>query len=218
VEAEHADKLRNAWGDKPCSHAMLEREHHLGLFTGFYACAQCGHAIWWTDSLQLFGERSLGAPRSLLFATEVERSPDWGEADVASSARTRFCILVVDDHQDARIIYGKSIEYAGFRVILARDGNDALVIVEEFLPDLIVLDLALPKLDGWAVARRLKAGIRTRDIPIIALTGHAEPENRERALEAGCALFLTKPCQPDALVDAIERLLQDSSAALRPES
>lgn len=118
-------------------------------------------------------------------------------------------ILVVDDHDDARAIHGFSLEQNGYQIAFARNGLEALAIVGERLPDLVLLDLVMPEMDGWEVARRLRANRQTNDIPVIALTAHHEEGNRVRALQAGCDLVLTKPCQPDALVARVRSRLKN---------
>src|SRR5204862_5620766 len=81
----------------------------------------------------------------------------------------------------------------------------------ELLPDIVLMDLALPRMDGWEATRRLKADPRTRHIPVVALTGHALAGHAEGARDAGCDAFVTKPCLPDALVAEIRRLLDQHS-------
>src|SRR6185369_7482314 len=98
-------------------------------------------------------------------------------------------------------------KFSGFRVAEARNGFEALESAQSLLPDIILMDLALPRMDGWEATRRLKSDPRTRHIPIVALTGHALAGHAEGAREAGCDAFVTKPCLPDALVTEIKRLL-----------
>jgi two-component system cell cycle response regulator DivK len=116
-------------------------------------------------------------------------------------------VLIVDDVQDNRAIYVLFLKYSGFRIAEAENGEEALRQAERFLPDVVVMDLSLPVMDGWEATRRLKRGTRTRQIPVIALTGHALPEHAKEAREAGCDLVITKPCLPEELVDAIRRIL-----------
>jgi two-component system, cell cycle response regulator DivK len=115
-------------------------------------------------------------------------------------------VLIVDDNDDNRDLYAQFLAHAGWRVATAIDGEDGLVQVANLRPDVIVLDLGLPRLDGWEVARRLKADPEAQSIPIIALTGHALDASRQRAYEAGVDGYLTKPCLPEELVAEIERL------------
>ena len=117
-------------------------------------------------------------------------------------------ILVVDDYQDAREMYAEYLQFSGFRVAEARNGNEAVDQAFALKPDLILMDLSLPGMDGWEATRRLKANDLTRSIPVIALTGLSVEYSKARALEAGCDGFLTKPCYPDALCGEIRRVLR----------
>jgi len=116
-------------------------------------------------------------------------------------------VLVVDDFEDNRALYVRFLGFSGFQVAEAADGHEALVKARELQPELIVMDLSLPGLDGWEATRRLKADPRTRDTIVIALTGHALTGHEEGARAAGCDAFLTKPCLPETLVDEVRRLL-----------
>ena len=119
-------------------------------------------------------------------------------------------VLVVEDYQDAREMYAAYLEFSGYRVAEATNGVEALERAHALKPDIILMDLALPKMDGWEATRQLKADARTRDIPIVALTGHALAGHAEGAKAAGCDAFVTKPCLPDALVAEIRRMLAAS--------
>ena len=116
-------------------------------------------------------------------------------------------ILVVDDYQDAREMYAEYLQYSGFRVAEARNGNEAVEQAFALRPDLILMDLSLPGKDGWEATRELKADERTRHIPIVALTGHALAGASDGAKKAGCDSFVTKPCLPDDLVVEVRRML-----------
>lgn len=116
-------------------------------------------------------------------------------------------ILLVDDYQDGREMYADALKFAGFRALEASSGLEALQLAIDRLPDLILMDLSLPGMDGWEVTARLKKDSRTRHIPIIALTAHALQEERERAEQAGCDGFLAKPCLPDELLEEVKRVL-----------
>jgi two-component system, cell cycle response regulator DivK len=117
-------------------------------------------------------------------------------------------VLVVEDYQDAREMYAAYLQYSGYRVAEATNGVEAIEKTIELMPDIILMDLALPRMDGWEATRRLKMDERTKHIPIVALTGHALAGHAEGAKQAGCDSFVTKPCLPDALVAEIERMLQ----------
>jgi CheY-like chemotaxis protein len=116
-------------------------------------------------------------------------------------------ILVVDDYEDAREMYAEYLRFCGFRVAEARNGNEALEQAFTLMPDLILMDLSLPGMDGWEATRQLKADERTRNIPVVALTGHALAGASEGAKRAGCDSFVTKPCLPDDLVVEVRRML-----------
>lgn len=116
-------------------------------------------------------------------------------------------ILVVDDYQDAREMYAEYLQFSGFRVAEARNGNEAVAQARALKPDLILMDLSLPGMDGWEATRVLKADEETRHIPIVALTGHALAGASEGARKAGCDSFVTKPCLPDDLVVEVKRML-----------
>jgi CheY-like chemotaxis protein len=116
-------------------------------------------------------------------------------------------ILVVDDYQDAREMYAEYLQYSGFRVAEAKNGNEAVAQARSLKPDLILMDLSLPGMDGWEATRVLKADEATKHIPIVALTGHALAGASEGARKAGCDSFVTKPCLPDDLVVEVRRML-----------
>jgi two-component system, cell cycle response regulator DivK len=116
-------------------------------------------------------------------------------------------VLVVEDYQDTREMYVAYLQFSGYRVAEATNGVEAIEKTLELHPDIILMDLALPKMDGWEATRRLKSDERTRHIPIVALTGHALAGHAEGARRAGCDSFVTKPCLPDALVAEIKKML-----------
>ena len=122
--------------------------------------------------------------------------------------RAQPLVLVVEDYQDAREMYAAYLQFSGFAVAEAGNGVEAIEKTHELLPDIVLMDLALPRMDGWEATRRLKNDERTRHIPIVALTGHALAGHAEGARDAGCDAFVTKPCLPDALVAEIRRLLE----------
>ncbi len=124
-----------------------------------------------------------------------------------AGAPTQPLILVVDDFQDNRDMYSEYLTFSGFRVIEAGNGKEAVEQAFERLPDLIIMDLSLPVMDGWEATRMLKGDDRTRKIPVLALTGHALAGHSKGAKDAGCDAFLAKPCLPDQLVAEIRRML-----------
>lgn len=120
-------------------------------------------------------------------------------------------VLVVDDYEDAREMYCEYLQFSGFRTAEAKTGVEALKEAASALPDLILMDLSLPEMDGWEATRRLKASAKTKHIPVVALTGHALAGHSESAREAGCDSFVAKPCLPEDLVVEVRRLLAASS-------
>jgi CheY-like chemotaxis protein len=124
----------------------------------------------------------------------------------------RPLVLIVEDYDDAREMYADYLLSAGYRVVEAKDGEEAVALALDHRPDVVLMDLALPRLDGWEATRRLKADTRTSGTPIVALTGHALQGHQDGARAAGCDAFVTKPCLPDDLVVEIERVLQRRSA------
>jgi CheY-like chemotaxis protein len=125
-----------------------------------------------------------------------------------SRARVRPpVVLVVDDFVDNREMYGEYLEHVGFRVLEAADGATAIAVARAERPAVIVMDLSLPGIDGWEATRILKDDPATRDIVIVALTGHAEAMSKARALEAGCDLFVAKPCLPADVAEHVTRAL-----------
>src|SRR5689334_20119623 len=116
-------------------------------------------------------------------------------------------VLVVDDFQDNREMFAEFLSLSGFRVAEAATGREALDRAFELIPDVILMDLSLPELDGWEATRHLKHDPRTQHIPIVALTGHALADHSREAKEAGCDAFLTKPCLPEVLVVELRKML-----------
>jgi len=119
-------------------------------------------------------------------------------------------VLVVDDYPDAREMYSEYLEFSGFDVIQAVNGMEALQRAVDAAPDIILMDLSLPVMDGWEATRRLKEDARTSSIPVVALTGHALAGISEGAMKAGCDAFVTKPCLPEDLVKEIRKVLERS--------
>jgi CheY-like chemotaxis protein len=126
---------------------------------------------------------------------------------VSVAERTAPRILVVEDDPDNRRIVVTVLAVDGYATLEAGDGESALALARREHPDAIVMDLAIPGIDGWEAARRLKADARTADIPIIALTAFAMRGDEERAREAGCDAYLPKPCRPQAIRELVGSLL-----------
>jgi len=131
---------------------------------------------------------------------------------VMRAKRQKPRVLVVDDYSDAREMYGEYLDYCGFEVVEATNGIEALQQALDTQPDIILMDLSLPVMDGWEATRRLKADERTANIPVVALTGHALAGISEGAKKAGCDAFVTKPCLPEDLVTEIRRVLSQPSS------
>lgn len=117
-------------------------------------------------------------------------------------------VLVVDDYSDTRDMYAEYLDYAGYRAQTAANGREAVRRALRAHPDAIVMDLAMPILDGWEATRILHADPRTRDIPIVVLTGHAQPELKQRAQDCGARCVLTKPCPPDELLTVLQAVIE----------
>lgn len=116
-------------------------------------------------------------------------------------------ILVVEDAPDNQVLVEQVFQDSGYNVICIQDGQAALDWVEKNYPDLILLDLSLPEIDGWEVARQLKACDRTAKIPIVAVTAHAMKGDREAAIASGCDDYLTKPLDIDLLEACVKQWL-----------
>ena len=124
--------------------------------------------------------------------------------------RERPLVLIVEDQCDLRLLYVEHLTTSGFDVIEAVNGAEAIDHTSARLPDVVLMDLSLPVVDGWEATRRLKGDSRTAHIPVMALTAHDGSGELERATLAGCDWFIPKPCPPHALVIEIRRVLQAS--------
>jgi CheY-like chemotaxis protein len=125
-------------------------------------------------------------------------------------------VLLVDDDDDNRVMYRKYLEWDGFRIVEAADGVQALDQAAASAPTVVVTEVALPRLNGWEVVRRLKADTRTKDIPVIVLTAHAFVSDANSARAAGCDGYLTKPCLPEDLALAIRSVIINWNPAGSP--
>lgn len=121
-------------------------------------------------------------------------------------------VLLVEDDEDTRQMYAQWLELYGFRIRTARDGLEALAAAAAAVPDAIVMDLAMPRMDGFEATRRLKNNPATAAVPILVLTAFAAPGECERALKAGADDFLAKPCEPDALLLRLRQYLPSIEA------
>ena len=117
-------------------------------------------------------------------------------------------ILLVEDNEMNRDMLSRRLQKKGYEVVIAVDGEEGLAKAQSEAPNLILMDMSLPGIDGWEATRQLKAAEQTRRIPIIALTAHAMTDDRDKALAAGCDDFDTKPVELPRLLSKIELLLE----------
>jgi CheY-like chemotaxis protein len=127
-------------------------------------------------------------------------------------------ILIADDFDDNREMYAEYLTFVGYQTTQATTGAAAIQQAQTFHPDVIVMGLSLPEIDGWEVIRRLKAADKTRGIPVVVVTGHALKGAEKAARDAGADVFLTKPCLPDELAASIARILQANGEARRSDT
>jgi CheY-like chemotaxis protein len=125
-------------------------------------------------------------------------------------------ILLVEDNEMNRDMLSRRLERKGYQVFLAMDGQSGVEMAQTQSPDLVLMDMSLPVLDGWEATRRLKAATATQHIPIIALTAHAMSSDRDKALEAGCDEYDTKPIELTRLLGKIEALLTVTAGEQSP--
>ena len=129
-------------------------------------------------------------------------------------------LLLVEDNEMNRDMLSRRLQRKGYEIVLAVDGPSGVEMARTHAPDLILMDMSLPILDGWEATRRLKSDAATQHIPVIALTAHAMSSDREKALEAGCDEYDTKPIELPRLLGKIESLLSRAahSSAEKPTS
>ena len=125
-------------------------------------------------------------------------------------------VLIADDDPDQRQLYAAYFAWRGFRVRTASDGEIAVLRALESVPDVVIMDLSMPRVDGWEATRRLRSDPRTAHVPIVACTAHAFGAPVERALAAGCDAYVVKPCTPPELFREVERLLARRVDRRRP--
>jgi CheY-like chemotaxis protein len=124
---------------------------------------------------------------------------------VESSAPSGRTILLVEDNEDNRIIYSTVLRHLGYTVIEAGDGKQAVALARSEHPDIILMDISIPVIDGWEATKILRADPSTKAIPIIALTAHALADDRERAAKVGFTSYLAKPVEPRTVVAEVQR-------------
>ncbi|MCZ7658048.1 MAG: response regulator [Xanthobacteraceae bacterium] len=125
-------------------------------------------------------------------------------------------VLYVEDNEDNVFVLKSRLTRKGYTVLIAADGAEGVSMAASEQPEVVLMDLSLPVLDGWEATRRIKAGERTRHIPVIALTAHAMTGDREKALAAGCDDFDTKPVEIDRLIGKIRALAGEAGCRDRP--
>ncbi len=125
-------------------------------------------------------------------------------------------ILLVEDNEMSRDMLSRRLQRKGHEVVMAADGMQAILMAESQTPDLIIMDMSLPVIDGWDAARRLKSSPTTADVPILALTAHAMTGDREKAIAAGCNDYDTKPVDFASLLAKIEALLRAAATPHPP--
>jgi CheY-like chemotaxis protein len=121
--------------------------------------------------------------------------------------RERPIVLIAEDQPELRQLYAQQLAISGFDVIEAANGAEAIDLTSARLPDVILMDLSMPIVDGWEATRRLRADSRTAHIPVVALTAHDGSGELQRATNAGCNWFVPKPCPPAALITEVRRVL-----------
>jgi len=121
-------------------------------------------------------------------------------------------VLLVEDNEMNRDMLSRRLIRRGFQVVFAVDGQQGVDLARSERPDIILMDMSLPAIDGWEATRRVKADNATRSVPVMGLTAHAMAGDREKAIEAGCDDYETKPVELDRLISKIERLLGAAKA------
>ena len=121
-------------------------------------------------------------------------------------------VLLIEDNEMDRDMLSRRLIRRGFQVVFAMDGQQGVDLAHSQRPDIILMDMSLPVIDGWEATRRVKADDATRGVPVIGLTAHVMSGDREKAIEAGCDDYDTKPVEFDRLIGKIERLLSSAKA------
>jgi CheY-like chemotaxis protein len=137
---------------------------------------------------------------------------------VTSQPSDSKTVLLVEDNEDNRIIYATALRFAGYDGLEAITGIEGVQQARTKLPDIILMDISVPELDGWEATALLKADPKTRHIPIIAVTAHALPEDEERSRAAGCDGYLAKPISPAHLIGEVDRRFGRTKPSYTPRS
>ena len=136
--------------------------------------------------------------------------------DDQSTTQQKQLILAVDDNEDMRDLLQRLLEKAGYRVVVAADGQASLTQAKLHHPDLILMDLSLPDMDGWEAVGHLRKMLEFRSTPIIAVTAHVSPQEAERAMAAGCSAHIGKPFDTRVVLQEVARLLTGRSSVHSP--
>jgi len=131
----------------------------------------------------------------------------------ASTPNTAPLVLIVDDAPEHRLLYREFLEFCGFRVVTAEDGERGIAAARREWPAVILMDLSMPRMDGWEAIQHLREDPLTRDIPIVALSAYAFDEDPERARDVGADLCLAKPCLPSQVARVVRAMLFRSRAS-----
>ena len=134
--------------------------------------------------------------------------PDVSSDDLPSSALRSNSILIVEDSEDIRTLLSELLEDTGQQLVFATNGEDGLTAAQSHQPRLILMDLSLPGMDGWETVRQLRRMPSFEQTPILALTAHATDRDRQRAIEAGCSDYISKPFDADELLEKVAKFLQ----------
>ena len=129
------------------------------------------------------------------------------------SSPVGLTLLLVEDNEDNRIIYSTVLRHTGYEVVEALDGAQAVALARSVHPDLILMDISIPEIDGWEATKILRLDPTTRDIPILALTAHARADDRERATAVGFTSYLAKPIEPRAVVAEVRKWIGGGAGA-----
>lgn len=129
------------------------------------------------------------------------------ETRQSGDQRERPLVLIVEDSSELRRLYAEQLLRSGFDVLEASNGAEAIRWTAAHAPDVVLMDLSLPVIDGWEATRRLKNDEKTAHIPVVALTAHDDSGDLQQATQAGCDWFVPKPCPPDALIAEVRRVL-----------
>jgi CheY-like chemotaxis protein len=121
-------------------------------------------------------------------------------------------VLLVEDNSDNLLIYSTALRHHGYHVVEATDGEAALAAARTVAPDVILMDVAIPLIDGWEVTRRLKGDPSTAGIPVVALTAHALDTDREKAMAVGCDRYISKPAAPQVVIEAVKKYARRAPA------